>query len=114
MSRPPDRPVRAGRMRPWTPSLLAASLVLLAVSCLSTRAGAAPLDDENRVVPTPIHDRAQAEGEVRVLVELSLPSRRQAEGGLSGQARADYRKEISDTAARVLSRLTKHPHRVLR
>src|SRR3990172_882434 len=30
------------------------------------------------------------------------------------RARAAYRREIVDTAARVLDRLTRHPHRVLR
>src|SRR3990170_2356056 len=74
---------------------------------------AAPRDDEGRVVPTRIHDRARAEGEVRILVELSLPSRRVGEGALSTRAGAAYRREILDTAARVLSRLCRHPHPVL-
>src|SRR3989454_7659825 len=94
-------------------SYLVASLLLLAVAH-SGKAVAAPRDESARVVPTTIHDRAQAEGEVRVLVELALPSNRVAEGGLSSQARTAHRQEIADTAARVLSRLAKHPHRVLR
>ena len=94
-------------------AFLAASLGLLGV-VLAVPAAAAPRDDAGRVVPTRIHDRAQAEGEVRVLVELSLPSRRVGGGALSPRARAAYRREIVDTAARVLDRLTRHPHRVLR
>ena len=94
-------------------AFLAASLGLLGV-ILAVPAAAAPRDDAGRVVPTRIHDRAQAESEVRVLVELSLPSRRVSEGTLSTRARAAYRREIVDTAARVLDRLTRHPHRVLR
>jgi len=93
--------------------LLSASLLLLAV-LLPTHAGAAPRDEDSRKVPTRIHDRAQAEGDVRVLVELALPSGRRAEGALSNQARSAYRQEIADTASRVVSRLATHPHRVLR
>src|SRR3989442_9418491 len=92
---------------------LAASLLLLGVM-LSANVAAAPRDEDNRKVPTRIHDRARAEGEVRVLVELALPSGRRAEGALSNQARSAYRREIADTAARVLSGLATHPHRVLR
>jgi len=94
-------------------SYFVASLLLLAV-VHSGKAVAAPRDESARVVPTTIHDRARAEGEVRVLVELALPSNRVTEGGLSSQARTAHRQEIADTAARVLSRLAKHPHRVLR
>src|SRR2546427_7794105 len=94
-------------------SFLAASLLLLGV-LLPTNVVAAPPDKGGHVVPTGIHDRARAEGEVRVLVELALPSGRRAEGALSIQARSAYRQEIADTAARVLSRLATHPHRVLR
>ena len=90
---------------------LAASLLLLGI-IVPTLAVAAPRDEKSRVVPTRIHDRALAEGEVRVLVELALPSGRFAEGALTTQARAAYRQEITDTAARVLSRLTQSPHRV--
>ena len=93
--------------------LVAASLLLLGI-ILPTPALAAPRDDDKRVVPTRIHDRAQAEGEVRVLVELALPSNRRTESALTLQARSAYRQEIADTAARVLGRLAKHQHRVLR
>ena len=92
---------------------LAASLLLLGVM-LSANVAAAPRDEDSRKVPTRIHDRARAEGEVRVLVELALPSRHRAEGALSNQARSAYRQEIADTAARVLRGLATHPHRVLR
>src|SRR6058998_688861 len=92
---------------------LAASLLLLGV-ILSANVAAAPRNEDSRKVPTRIHDRARAEGEVRVLVELALPSGRRAEGALSNQARSAYRQEIADTAARVLNRLATHPHRVLR
>src|SRR6266850_3310897 len=94
-------------------SFLATGLVLLGVA-LPAHVVAVSRDEDRRVVPTRIHDRPRAEGEVRVLVELSLPSNRVAERGLSSQARTAYRQEIADTAARVLSRLAKHPHRVLR
>src|SRR6059036_969205 len=94
-------------------SFLAASLLLLGV-LLPTNVVAAPPDKDGHVVPTAIHDRARAEGEVRVLVELLLPSGRVAEGAVPNQARALYRQEITDAASRLLSRLTQHPHRVLR
>jgi subtilisin family serine protease len=94
-------------------SFLTAILLVLGV-VLPTQVGAAPRDDERRAVPTRIHDRARDEGEVRVLVELALPSGRVAEGKLASETRAAYRREITDTAARVLTRLTKHHHRVLR
>ena len=94
--------------------LLSAGPLLLGVLLLTTPVVAAPGDDHGRVVPTRIHDRARAEGAVRVLVELALPSGRRAEGALANQGRVAYRQEITDTAARVLSRLAKHPHHVLR
>src|SRR3989454_1299286 len=106
MSRGPDRSAC------WVYSL-AASLLLLGI-ILPTLAVAAPRDEKSRVVPTGTHDRALAEGEVRVLVELALPSGRFVEGALTTQARAVYRQEITDTASRVLSRLTQYPHRVAR
>ena len=99
--------------------LVAASFLLLGVALpthalAQTQAPPAPRDDSKRVVPTRIHDRAQTEGEVRVLVELALPSNRRTESTLSAQARFAYRQEIADTAARVLARLAKHPHQVFR
>jgi subtilisin family serine protease len=99
--------------------LVAASVLMLGValptlSHAQMQAPTAPRDDSKRVVSTRIHDRAQAEGEVRVLVELALPSNRRTEGALSAQARFAYRQEIADTAARVLARLAKHPHQVFR
>ena len=99
--------------------LVAASFLLLGVALpthalAQTQAPPAPRDDSKRVVPTRIHDRAQTEGEVRVLVELALPSNRRTESTLSAQARFSYRQEIADTAARVLARLAKHPHQVFR
>src|SRR2546428_8361962 len=106
MSRGPDRSAC------WV-YRLAASLLLLGI-ILPTLAVAAPRDEKSRVVPTGIHDRAMAEGEVLVLVELALPSGRFVEGALTTQARAVYRQEITDTASRVLSRLTQYPHRVAR
>src|SRR5437867_13162090 len=105
MSWPADRwafSENAGH-RPYR--LLAASLLLLG-AILPTSVVAAPRDDDSRVVPTKIHDRARAEGEVRVLVELALPSSRVAEGAVPSHARAAYRQEITDTASRLLSRLT--------
>src|SRR5438093_762204 len=94
-------------------SFLAASLLLLGV-LLPTNVVAAPPDKDGHVVPTAIHDRARAEGEVRVLVELLLPSGRVAEGAVPNQARALYRQEITDAASRLLSRLAQHQHRFLR
>src|SRR2546429_67446 len=94
-------------------SFLATSLLLLGV-LLPRMGAAAPADKDGHVVPTAIHDRARAEGEVRVLVELLLPSGRVAEGAVPNQARALYRQETTDPASRLLSRLTQHPHRVLR
>ena len=96
-------------MRP----LLAASLLLLGV-IVPARALAAPADDAYRVVPTRIYDRALAEGEVRVLVELLLPSGRIAESSVAPNARPAFRKEIADATSRLLNRLSTHPHRVLR
>src|SRR5437016_13010120 len=94
-------------------SFLAASLLLLGV-LLPTNVVAAPADKDGHVVPTAIHDRARAEGEVRVLVALLLPSGRVAEGAVPNQARALHRQELTDPAPRLLSRLTQPPHRVLR
>src|SRR5437667_3818616 len=113
MSRHADRKAVSADagIRPYR--LLAASLLLLG-AILPTSVVAASRDDDSRVVPTRIHDRARAEGEVRVLVELALPSSRRAESALSNQARSAYRQEIADTAARVLNRLATHPHDVLR
>src|SRR5213594_2214793 len=107
MSTGPDRSAS------WMCGRLAASLLLLGI-ILPTLAVAAPRDEKSRVVPPRIHDRVLAEGEVRVLVELALPSGRFVEGALTTQARAAYRQEITDTASRVLSRLTQYPHRVVR
>src|SRR5262245_2262841 len=86
-------------------SLVAASFLLFGVALPTQALAQAPApsasrDDSKRVVPTRIHDRAQAEGEVRVLVELALPSNRRTESTLSAQARLAYRQEIADTAAR--------------
>jgi subtilisin family serine protease len=89
-------------------------IALPAGALAETPAPPAPRGDSKRVVPTRIHDRAQAEGEVRVIVELALPSSRRTESMLSAQARFAYRQEIADTAARVLARLAKHPHQVFR
>jgi subtilisin family serine protease len=74
----------------------------------------APPDQNPRAVPGALHDRALAEGEVRVLVELALPSGRVAESALATPARAAFRQEIADTGSRVLSRLSQHQYRVLR
>jgi subtilisin family serine protease len=93
--------------------LAAASALVLGVM-LPTRAASAPRAEKSRTVPTEILDRARTEGEVRVLVELALPSNRRTEGALSPRDRSAYRQEIADTASRLLSRLAKHPHGVLR
>jgi subtilisin family serine protease len=93
--------------------LLAASLVGLGIMVPALAAGA-PRDDDARRVPTRIHDRARSDGEVRVLVELALPSNRRSEAALTTQGRNAYRQEIADTGARVLGRLAKHAHRVHR
>src|SRR5215471_8785061 len=100
-------------MSAWRRTLLSANLLLLGV-ILPTQVLAAPADPKPRAVPSTLHDRARAEGEVRVLVELALPSGRVAESALASQARAAYRQEITDTASRVLSRLATHQYRVLR
>src|SRR3990172_10298046 len=97
-----------GRRSGWMVEFVAARWGLLGV-VLAVPAAAAPRDDAGRVVPTRIHDRAQAESEVRVLVELSLPSRRVSEGTLSTRARAAYRRGIGDTPARVPDRLARPP-----
>jgi subtilisin len=119
MSRPLVRREFSERAQIRLLRLVAASFLLFGVALptqalAQTGAPSAPRDDSTRVVPTRIHDRAQAEGEVRVLVELALPSNRRTEGTLSAQARLAYRQEIVDTAARVLARLAKHPHQVFR
>ena len=100
-------------MSRWLRSSISANLLLLGV-ILPAHALAAPSDQKPRVVPSALHDRALAEGEVRVLVELALPSGRVAESALAVQARAAYRQEITDTGSRVLSRLAQHQYRVLR
>ena len=100
-------------MRAWLRSPISVNLLLLGIF-LSTPAFAAPPDQQPRAVPSALHDRARVEGEVRVLVELALPSGRVAESALASQARAAYRQEINDTASRVLSRLAQHRYRVLR
>jgi subtilisin family serine protease len=100
-------------MRAWLRSPISVNLLLLGV-LLSTQAFAAPPDQPTRAVPSALYDRARAEGEVRVLVELALPSGRVAESAIAIQARAAYRQEITDTASRVLSRLAQHRYRVLR
>src|SRR5882724_8909961 len=94
-------------------SPISVNLLLLGV-ILPAQVLAAPPDQKPRAVPSALHDRALAEGEVRVLVELALPSGRVAESALAIQARAAYRKEITDTGSRVLSRLAQHRYRVLR
>src|SRR5438552_17300646 len=94
-------------------SYFVASLLLLAV-VHSGKAVAAPRDESARVVPTTIHDRARAEGEVLLLVELALPSNRATERALSSHARTALRHVMAVTAARVLSRLATLPHRPLR
>jgi subtilisin family serine protease len=104
-------------MSAWIRALISVNLLWLGV-ILPAQALAAPPEQrpehKARAVPRALHDRALAEGEVRVLVELALPSGRVAESKLAIQARAAYRQEISDTAARVLSHLSKHRYRVLR
>jgi len=57
----------------WLRSLLSANLLLLGV-ILPTQVLAAPPDQTARAVPSTLHDRARAEGEVRVLVENSVVS----------------------------------------
>ena len=100
-------------MSRWLRSSISVNLLLLAVILPAHALAAAP-DQKPRVVPSALHDRALAEGEVRVLVELALPSGRVAESALAVQARAAYRQEITDTGSRVLSRLAQHQYRVLR
>src|SRR5438445_386155 len=99
-------------MSRWLRSSISINLLLLAV-ILPAHALAAPPDQKPRMVPSVLHDRALAEGEVRVLVELALPSGRVAESALAVQARAAYRQEITDTGSRVLSRLAQHQYRGL-
>jgi hypothetical protein len=100
-------------MSAWRRALISVNLLLLGV-ILHAHALAAQGDKTPRVVPRALHDRALAEGEVRVLVELALPSGRVAEGALTNQSRPAFRQEITDTASRVLSRLAKHQYRVIR
>src|SRR5262245_34628813 len=97
----------------WLRSPISVNLLLLSV-LLPVHALAAPPDQKPRTVPSALHDRALAEGEVRVLVELALPSGRVAEASLGLQARAVYRREIADAGSRVLSQLASHRYRVLR
>src|SRR5262244_15887 len=97
----------------WLRSPISVNLLLLGV-ILPAHALAAPPDQHPRAVPSALHDRALADGEVRVLVELALPSGRIAESVLATQARAAFRQEIADAGARVLGRLANHPYRVLR
>ena len=97
----------------WLRSPISVNLLLLGV-ILPAQALAAPPDQTPRAVPSALHDQALAEGEVRVLVELALPSGRVAESPLAIQARGAYRQEIVDTGARVLSQLANHRYRVLR
>src|SRR6058998_46050 len=100
-------------MSRWLRSSISVNLLLLAV-ILPAHALAAPPDQKPRVVPSALHDRALAEGEVRVLVELALPSGRVAESALAAPARSAFRQEIADTGSRVLSQLSQHQYRVLR
>ncbi len=76
-------------MRAWLRSPISVNLLLLGV-LLSTPAFAAPPDQQPHAVPSALYDRARAEGEVRVLVELALPSGRITESALASQARAAY------------------------
>jgi subtilisin family serine protease len=99
-------------MSAWRRTLISVNLLLLGVILPAPAFAAA--DQKPRAVPSALHDRALAEGEVRVLVELALPSGRVAESAVASQARAAYRQEIADAAARLLSRLTNHRVRVLR
>src|SRR5215831_10537690 len=97
----------------WLRSPISVNVLLPGV-LLPVHVLAAPPEQEPRTVPNALHDRARAEGEVRVLVELALPSGRVAETALGVQARAAYRQEITDAGSRVLSQLTSHRYRVLR
>ncbi len=97
----------------WLRSPISVNLLLLAL-ILPAPALAAPPDPNPGVVPSALHDQALAQGEVRVLVELALPSGRVADSVLTIQARASFRQEIADTGARILSRLSNQRYRVLR
>src|SRR5215831_10893219 len=97
----------------WLRSPISVNVLLPGV-LLPVHVLAAPPEQEPRTVPNALHDRARAEGEVRVLVELALPSGRVAETALGVQARTAYRQEITDAGSRVLSQLTSHRYRVLR
>jgi len=100
-------------MWPWRRSPISVNLLLLGV-LLPAHALAAPAAQNPRAVPSALHDRARAEGEVRVLVEFALPSGRVAESALAAPARSAFRQEIADTGSRVLSQLSQHQYRVLR
>src|SRR5262245_44743737 len=97
----------------WLRSPISVNVLLLGV-LLPVHVLAAPPEQKPRTVPSALHDRALAEGEVRVLVELALPSGRVAETALGVQARAAYRQEIADAGSRVLSQLASHRYQVLR
>ena len=75
---------------------------------------AAPRDKDSRVVPTRFTIARGPKARCACSSSLPFPPAAVAEGALSNQARAAHRQEITDTASRVLSRLTPHPHRVLR
>jgi subtilisin family serine protease len=102
-------------MSTWRRALISVNVlwlgVILPAYALPAYALASPADQR---VPSTLQDRALAEGEVRVLVQLALPSGRVAAGALAPQALTGYRQEIADTAARVLSRLAQHRYRILR
>src|SRR5262245_45501670 len=100
-------------MSSWLRSSISVNLLLLGI-ILPAHALAAPPDQKPPVVPSALHDRALAEGEVRGPVRLAFPSGRVAESPLAVHARAAYRQEITDTGSRVLSRLAPHQYRVLR
>ena len=100
-------------MSAWLRTLISVNLLLLGV-ILPAHALAAEGERTPRAAPRALHDRALAEGEVRVLVELALPSGRVAESALASQARTAFRQEITDTASRVLSRLANHRYRLMR
>src|SRR5690349_11750592 len=98
----------------WLRAPISVNAFLLLGIILPAHALAAPPDPNPRAVPSALYDRARAEGDVRVLVELALPSGRVAENALAAQARVTYRQEIADPAARVLSQLAAQRYRVVR
>ena len=66
-------------------------------------------------IPTELRSRAEREGRVRVIVELELPSGLHApEPSLPPQAIAAQRRAIESQAARVMTRLSRSSHRLLR